>query len=48
MIYQHHLHDIFPCRDQSVFEKIITDKIGHVPLLQVSLRGGSGVIEEAK
>ncbi|KAI4220704.1 MAG: hypothetical protein L6R36_007428 [Xanthoria steineri] len=38
MIYQHYLHDLFPCRDQSVYESIITDKIDHVPLLHVNIQ----------
>ncbi|KAI4218489.1 MAG: hypothetical protein LQ349_008692 [Xanthoria aureola] len=38
MIYQHYLQDLFPCRDQSVYENIITDKIDHVPLLHVNIQ----------
>ena len=38
MIYQHYLQDLFPCRDQSVYESVITDKIDHVPLLHVNTR----------
>lgn len=36
MIYQHYLQDLFPCRDRSVYENIITDKIDHVPLLHIN------------
>ena len=48
MIYQHYLQDLFPCRDQSVYGNMITDKIDNVPLLHINTQVYSEVQEAVK